>query len=458
MDEIAPCKIEWLWPGKIPQGRLTVLCGDGGVGKSFASLAVAATLSRGAPWPDQPGDKQERGTTLLVNAEDHPGDTLRVRLDACEADCRYIHIIDGVQRSENAEQQYFNLLDDIGALEDKIKAVGATLCVVDPIGAFLAGVDSHKDAAVRAVLGPLAGLASRTNCAILAVLPINKGSATKVSHRVCGSVAFTNAARMAWFVCVDPDNEHRRLMLPFKHNIIQKPSGIGFEIVDGGVRWFPEPVALDADVVLAMDGESRSERAEAEEWLEGLLARGPLSGKEIQAAAVADCHHWRTVERAKKALKITSTRTGFGAGGVFTWELPADRQEVAVNEPHRPPTAFGGQCDNGPETAISPIDRQSQLVAVNGAKPGQTAPKPVSKSVARATDCGPVLATDPIDVDEADGDEDSNDDAHVNPGWEPGPWADRLDHMADRCEADHPDMAEDHRRRAAAIRRKHDTK
>ena len=74
----------------------------------------------------------------------------------------------------------------------------------------------------------------------------------------------------------------------------------------------------------------------------------------------------------------------------------------------------------------------------------------------RAIDCGSVLASDPIEVAEADGDEGSNDDAHVNPGWEPGPWADRLDYLAGLCEKLNPNLAADHRRRAAAIRRKHD--
>lgn len=354
MDEVEPCSIRWLWPDRIPQARLTVLAGDGGVGKSFLSLAIAATLSRGAAWPDQPGSESEPGTTILLSAEDCADDTIRPRLDAAQADCSKIHIVESVRRYEKGELEYFNLLDDLRALEEKIAGTQARLCIIDPIGAFLAGTDSHKDASVRNALGPLAGLSSRTGCAVLAIMHINKArSAIKVSDRVCGSVAFTNAARMAWLVGADPDHETRKLMLPYKCNIIERPSGLAFEIVDGAVRWFPEAISLDAELVLASANENRSERSEVADWLAGILAVGPLSVVEIRKAAEADCHAWRTIERSKKSLGIRSRREGFGKTGRFMWELP----DVAAYDAIDRQPESGGQCDNRSETAVLPIDR-----------------------------------------------------------------------------------------------------
>lgn len=321
MAEVAPTEVRWLWPGKIPRGRLTVFAGDGGVGKSFASLAVAATVSRGGPWPDRSGEC-ERAAVVLLSAEDDPSDTIRVRLDRCEADCRYIHIIEGVQRQEKEEPGYFDLATDLGPLAETIERTAAKLCIVDPIGAYLPSIDSHKDAQVRSVLGPLAALASRTDCAVVVVLHLNKAAASaKVSARVTGSLAFTNSARMAWLVIVDPENDRRRLILPYKFNIVESPSGIAFEIVDGGVTWFAETVHVDADAILARDSESRRDRNEIQEWLQSLLVHGPMPVTEIKKAAEADCHAWRTVERAKKDLGIRSDREGFGRKAKYLWSL-----------------------------------------------------------------------------------------------------------------------------------------
>lgn len=362
MAEVEPSEIHWLMPNKIPQARLTVLVGDGGVGKSFLSLAIAATLSRGADWPGQPGSGGEPGTTVLMSAEDDASDTIRVRLDAAGADCSRIHIIEGVQRSERGEPAYFSILDDLAALEAKIEEVGARLCIVDPVGAYLLGVDSHRDSSVRTALGPLAGLASRTRCAILSILHINKDrTAPKASDRVCGSVAFSNAARMGWFVGIDPEDESRRVFVPFKHNIIERPEGLAFQLIDGAVHWLPGTVALDAEAMLASGNENRTERSEAAEWLTETLARGPLPVAEIRRAAEADCHSWRTIERVKKSLNVRSRREGYGSTGRFVWEL----SEVAVNEPIDRQPDSGGQCDNSPETAVFPIDRQVRELAVN---------------------------------------------------------------------------------------------
>lgn len=325
MHDVEPCSIHWLWPDRIPQARLTVFAGDGGVGKSFLSLAIAATLSRGAGWPDQPDSKPEPGTTVLLNAEDDPNDTLRVRLDACGADCRRIHIVEAVQRCDKGEFEYFSLLDDLRALEDKIEATGARLCLIDPLGAYLTVVDSHKDSSVRIALGPLAGLASRTGCAVVAIMHINKARGiSKISDRVCGSVAFTNAARMAWFIGVDPEDEHRRLMLPYKFNIIERPTGLAFRIEDGRVLWEPGPVTIDADSILKDDCEDRTERKAAQEWLEDYLLAGSVKTAEIQRAARANCHSWPTVRRAKDSLRLKVHRHGFGKDGHYTWELPTE--------------------------------------------------------------------------------------------------------------------------------------
>ena len=113
------------------------------------------------------------------------------------------------------------------------------------------------------------------------------------------------------------------------HNVTE-PSGIGFEIIDGRVSWFPDPVHVDADALLASDGPDRQAQNDAADWLMGLLAVGPMPVPEIRKAAEADCQGWRTIERAKKALGVVSRRDGYGRTGRFTWELPT--------MPDRPPS------------------------------------------------------------------------------------------------------------------------
>lgn len=137
-------------------------------------------------------------------------------------------------------------------------------------------------------------------------------------YRAMGSLAFTAAARIAWLVAKDNDDEQRRLLLPLKSNLIEDPTGLAFRLIEGVVTWDPDPVNVDADTVLASDGTDRSERAAAAEWLIELLAVGPMPVQDIRAAAEAEGHAWRTVTRAKKSLGVVSQREGFGGGGRFT--------------------------------------------------------------------------------------------------------------------------------------------
>ena len=361
LADVEPTLIRWVWEKRIPRGRLTVIAGDGGTGKSHATLSIAAILSVGGPWPDQPGKRFDPASTLLISSEDDASDTIRPRLDRSGADCSRIHLVEAVERTEGGGLEYFSLLSDMGALEAKIEAVGARLCIVDPVTAHVAGADTHRDASVRGILGPLACVASRADCAVVTILHTNKGSGTKAAHRVSGSLGFTNAARMCWIIGAHPDDDTRRLMLPYKHNIIERPSGIGFQIIEGAVRWSPEPIDIEADQLLANDNESGSERAKAVDWLVEYLALGPMPVAEIKSAAEAHCISWRSIERAKRVAGVISQREGYGKAGRFTWKLP----DVAANDSIDRQPESGGQWDNRLKTAVLPIDRQLQDLAVN---------------------------------------------------------------------------------------------
>lgn len=329
LADVEPEPVAWLWPERIPFGKLTLIVGDPGLGKSFLTLDIAARLSRGTPWPDRRDESVTPGGTILLSAEDDLADTIRPRLDAAEADVTRIHAITAVQRTSDTGPAYFNLDADLEALERCIRDTGARLVVVDPLSAYLGHRDSHRDADIRALLAPLADLAARHRCAVLSVSHLNKNAAGRAMYRAMGSLAFTAAARVAWLVGRDPDNDRRRLLVPIKANLITEPSGIGFEIIDGRVSWFPDPVHVDADALLASDGPDRQAQNDAADWLMSLLAVGSMPVPEIRKAAEADCQGWRTIERAKKALGVVSRRDGYGKTGRFTWELPTVTDEAS---------------------------------------------------------------------------------------------------------------------------------
>lgn len=324
LSDVTPEDVSWLWPGRFPYGKLSLLVGDPGLGKSFLTLDVAARLSRGTPWPDLRDTPFEPANTVILSAEDDPADTIRPRLDAAEADVKRIHVIEAVQRTEDGERAYFNLDLDLKPLEDCIGDTDARLVVIDPVSAYLGNRDSHRDADIRGLLAPLSDMAARHRCAVIGVTHMNKSGASRALYRAMGSLAFIAAARIAWLVARDNDNPGRRLMLPLKSNLIKDPSGIAFEIADGRVCWFSDRIDIDADSVLAVTSEDRTACAAAVDWLGELLAHGAAPCKDIREAAEAEGHKWRTVQRAKTQLGIRSLREGFGEGSRYVWSLPSE--------------------------------------------------------------------------------------------------------------------------------------
>lgn len=329
MSDIQPTKLEWLWPGRIPLGKLTLLAGDPGLGKSFVTMDMAARVSRGEAWPDAPEVKQPAGSAIIFSAEDDLQDTIRPRLDRAGADVTRIHAVPGVQ-CQNPETlkdrvRGFNLETDLPLLEEALREVpGVRLITVDPISAYCGGTDSHKNAEVRAMLTPLAELASRYRVAVVAVTHLSKGGGSKAVYRAMGSLAFAAAARAVWAVTKDQSDPNRRLILPAKMNLSEDSTGLAYSITDGYVAWEAEPVRMTADEAFAaeMSDESGSECQEAAEWLRDVLSGGSLPAKEVMKLAARNGISDSTLRRAKSKLKVESQRCGFGKGSQVVWELP----------------------------------------------------------------------------------------------------------------------------------------
>lgn len=357
LSDVRPEPVAWLWPGRIALGKLTLIAGDPGLGKSFLTLDMAARVSRGWAWPDAPGVATTPGGVVLLNAEDGVADTIRPRLDAAGADVTRIVTLEAV-RSVGANgresARAFDLSRDLSALEDAIQSVeGCRLVVIDPVAAYLGGVDSHKNAEVRGLLTPLGAIAERHGVAVVAVTHLNKSAGGPAIYRAMGSLAFAAAARAAWVVSKDRAGPHRRLLLPIKNNIAMDTGGLAYRIeplgVDGCpvVEWEPDPVNVSADDALAGDrgeGGGRSERDDAAEWLVNQLAKGPQAAKDVERDASEAGYSFATVRRAKAAIGVVSRKPAFG--GPWEWTLPAqDAQppKMPTEDAHAPTSEHLGE-------------------------------------------------------------------------------------------------------------------
>jgi hypothetical protein len=332
-SDITPKPLRWLWPGRIPLGKLTLLIGDPGLGKSLLTIDIASRVTRGASFAD--GARCEPGGVIVLSAEDDAADTIRPRLDAAAADVSRVHSLEAVrvQRTDGSiTEKTFNLETDCAALERELSEhPDVRLIVIDPISAYLGSVDSHSNAEVRGILAPLADLARRFVVAVLCVTHLRKSAGAAV-YRAIASIAFTAAARSVWAVASDPEDGDRRLLLEVKQNLSAGVGGLAFRIESlisaPLLAWEPGAVAMAANEVLgSVEVQNQNERREAKAWLEDLLADGPVAVKKIQQEAKAAGLSWMTVRRAKDTLPVVASKSGYK--GPWEWQLEDAHSEDA---------------------------------------------------------------------------------------------------------------------------------
>ncbi|MEQ1904757.1 MAG: AAA family ATPase [Pirellulaceae bacterium] len=317
-SDIDATEVEWLWKDRIAIGKLTLLVGEPGLGKTFAAIDIAAHVSTGSPFAD--GATPPMGEVAILTAEDGAGDTIRPRLDAAGADVSKVLHIDGVGSGDTTG--FPSLKDDLQPLEEFFKSrPELRLIIVDPLAAFLGDkIDSHSNTQVRAVLGPLCELCERYRVALLGITHLAKAEA-KAINRVIGSIAFVAAARACWLVAKDRDDETTRLFLPVKNNLSQS-NGLAYAIVDGRCCWHSEEVLVSADDIGG--DENETPREEARQWLLAKLTH-PMPAKWILTQAKADGISERTLHRAKKELGIVSEKSA----DAWVWRLPEQTIEPA---------------------------------------------------------------------------------------------------------------------------------
>jgi len=312
--------VTWLWQDRLAAGKLNILSGDPGLGKTYVCLDIAARVSAGRAFPD--GASCEQGKAIIATCEDGPADTIRPRLDLLRADVANVFDFEGI-RDDDGNVLPFSIDRHIPVLDAYLgDNEGVRLLVIDPISGFLGDVDSHKNAEVRGALAPLAKLAEAHGIAVVGINHLTKARG-KAIYRSLGSLAFVAAARTAWGVVADPDDKERRLFLPVKNNLSQA-TGLAYRIVEGRIEWEAAPVLVAVDD-LDEDDENATPRAEAKAWLQAVLADGPVEAKGLLKRSRADGIAEKTLRRAKKELKIESTQSSTG----WTWQLPTPGEETS---------------------------------------------------------------------------------------------------------------------------------
>lgn len=332
LASVTPRPVSWLWRGRIPMGRISLLVGRPGEGKSFLTTDAAARISTGTPWPD--GSDCPKGSVLLLTAEDDPADTIRPRLDAHYADTFKVHLLSAVRR-QDGEGQYEKVitLADVNEIEESLQRLSdCKLVVVDPIGSFLGGrTDAHRDNEVRAVLAPIAALAEKYGPAVLVVAHRRKSAGSNADEMALGSRAFTGIARAVWHVSRDSEDKSRRLFLPGKNNLAREGDGLAFSIIGEPPRivWERDPVAMSADDSLAAETEIHDQKsgpeaealAGAANWLRSALEGGPRPAKDLfDEWKNGEGGSERTLKRAKQSVDVEAYRDK--VPGPWWWRLP----------------------------------------------------------------------------------------------------------------------------------------
>jgi hypothetical protein len=230
----------------------------------------------------------------------------------------------------------FSLKRDVPMLRAAIEErPDCRLVVIDPVSAYLDGTDSNNNAELRALLAPLAVLAAECRVAVLIVSHLNKSSTQPAMYRTTGSIAFVAVARCALLVAKDKDDPtgRTRYMLPIKNNLARMDTSLPYVLQltpgDGNVPvvgWGAE-TTLDVEEMLSPDNPKKptgGKGEEAKNWLRGVLATGPVPANDLEEYAEQAGITTRTLERAKKLLKVKSRKEGFGKEGAWTCSLPEE--------------------------------------------------------------------------------------------------------------------------------------
>lgn len=345
--DIKPEAVTWLWNGWLAAGKLHVLGGAPGTGKTTISMSLAATVTTGGRWPD--GTKSLTGNAVIWSGEDDPADTLVPRLSLSGADLARVYFISDVR--EGNEKRSFDPARDMEPLRRELVKIGdVRLLIVDPIVSAVAG-DSHKNAEVRRSLQPLVDLAASMKCALLGITHFSKGTGGREPvERLTGSLAFGALARIVLVAAKQQEDSEDgrtvRIFLRAKSNIGRDDGGFEYDLHQGELKDYPGVFTSSVLWGDAIEGAARELLATADnvaedagesvasvaEWLGDLLTEegGTIDRRDVMKAAHAMGYTERTVHRARSKIGLVVEQHGFGKAKRSLWKKPDSSMSASI--------------------------------------------------------------------------------------------------------------------------------
>ena len=317
MEDVVSKEVEWLWYPYIPYGKITIIEGDPGEGKTTLVLKLAAALSRGLPLPCDDDKEYEPIHIIYQTAEDGIEDTIKPRLEKAGADCSMIRVIDETDKE-------LSMTDD--RLEQAIIETGARLIILDPIQAYIgATVDMHRANEIRPVLKHLGIIAEKHNCAIILIGHMNKASGSKSTYRGLGSIDIQATARSVLLVARLRDKPNIRIMAHDKSSLAPAGDAIGFEMTEdnGMVCIGPYDITID-ELLSGNEGRGKKKLDIAENFIKEYFGSNKvIPSNEIMMEAAKRSIKRNTLLSAKKKLGITSDKEKADDGTIYwTWVMP----------------------------------------------------------------------------------------------------------------------------------------
>ena len=317
-SEITPKEVKWLWYPYIPFGKVTLLQGDPGDGKSKLMLSIAALLSRGLPLPfSDDAEPKEPMVVIYQTTEDDADDTVVPRFCSSKGDRNNLIFI---------KEDKKNLTFGDNRIREAITRFNAKLLILDPMSSYI-GEDCSMNAAneTRMEFNHLISVAKQTGCAIVIIAHMNKARDASPLYRTTGSIDIAGAARsiLAVVPTKNADNPQERVMVQVKSNLAPTGSAILFEVVNKGVNFIDEVelTAYDAFNAIQPKLGRPSERSEAAKaYIEKMLKNGRLPASQCEERLKAAGFKPSTVKKAKKNAGVFSEKIGF----IWYWSLMTD--------------------------------------------------------------------------------------------------------------------------------------
>lgn len=308
MSEVQSQEIEWLWYPFIPYGKLTIIQGDPGDGKTTMVLNLAAKLSKGEAL-DKNMKVTEPVNVIYQTAEDGLADTVKPRLELAGADCERIIVIDESDKS-------LSMVDE--RLEEAIVRTGARLLILDPIQAYLGGgMDMNRANEARDMTKKLGALAEKTKCAIILIGHMNKASGNKAAYRGMGSIDFFAVARSVLLVGRVEGETNTRAVVQIKNNLAAFGHPKAFALSEEGFQWIGD-YEITVDEVLGGIAPKANKMEQAKQMLRELAeTQNAVLSNEIFDRADELGISKRTLENAKKELGIRARKIN----NAWYWEL-----------------------------------------------------------------------------------------------------------------------------------------